>query len=338
LNVMLDAFVDGRCGIGGTDRPPLGYPPDCEEVQPSAPARGYFKAPPMYTKAPPLAPPVYEPHWTVWGAGYGGGNQTNGDPVIGSHDLSARTAGFATGFDYHLAPNSLVGFALAGGGTNWSLAQGLGGGRSDALQAGVYGATRWGPAYFAADFAFTNHWMSTDRFAFLGDHLTADFTAQSYGGRFEGGYRFATPFVGIAPYAAIQAQSFHTPSYSEIGSIPDGFALAFPSRDATDTRSELGARFDQAWVVSPDAVLALRGRLAWAHDWVSDPTLTPLFLSLPGASFTVTGAIPPHDSALTSVGAELRFANHISLLAEFDGEFGSNSQTYAGTGTIRYTW
>jgi hypothetical protein len=111
----------------------------------------------------------------VWGAGYGGGNQTSGDPVIGSHDLSARTAGFATGFDYRLAPNSVVGFALAGGGTNWSLSQGLGGGRSDALQAGIYGATRWGPAYFAADFAFTNHWMSTDRFAFLGDHLTADF-------------------------------------------------------------------------------------------------------------------------------------------------------------------
>jgi hypothetical protein len=68
LNLMLDPFVDGRCGIGGTDRPPLGYPPDCEEAQPAAPARGYFKAPPMYTKAPPLAPQVYEPHWTVWGA------------------------------------------------------------------------------------------------------------------------------------------------------------------------------------------------------------------------------------------------------------------------------
>jgi hypothetical protein len=134
LNVMLDPFVDGRCGIGGTDRPPLGYPPDCQEVQPAAPARGYFKAPAMYTKAPPLVPQVYEPHWSVWGTGYGGGSQINGDPVIGSHDLSARTAGFAGGFDYRFSPNSVVGFALAGGGTNWSLSQGLGGGRSDALQ------------------------------------------------------------------------------------------------------------------------------------------------------------------------------------------------------------
>jgi uncharacterized protein with beta-barrel porin domain len=85
-------------------------------------------------------------------------------------------------------------------------------------------------------------------------------------------------------------------------------------------------------------VLALRGRFAWAHDWVSDPTLMPLFQSLPGASFVVNGAAPPHDSALTSLGAELRFANGITLLAKFDGEFGSNSSTYAGTGTIRYTW
>jgi outer membrane autotransporter protein len=326
---MLDPFVDGRCGIGGADRPPLGDPPDCEG-QPSAPAP---KAPAMYTKAPPVDEP-----WTVWGTGYGGGNQTSGDAVIGSHDLSAGTAGFASGLDYRLAPNSVVGFALAGGITSWSLAQGLGSGRSNALQAGVYGATRWGPAYFAADFAFTNHWMSTNRFAYIGDHLTADFTAQSYGGRLEGGYRFATPVVGIAPYAAIQAQSFHTPRYSETGTLVDGFGLAFGSRNATDTRSEVGARFDRAWAVSPDAVLALRVRLAWAHDWVSDPSLMPVFLSVPGASFAVHGATPPRDSALTSVGAELRFANHFSLLAKFDGAFAAHASTYAGTGTIRYTW
>ena len=60
----------------------------------------------------------------------------------------------------------MVGFALAGGGTNWSLSQGLGGGKSDAFQAGVYGATQSGPAYLAAAFAFANHWMSTDRLAF----------------------------------------------------------------------------------------------------------------------------------------------------------------------------
>ena len=179
--------------------------------------------------------------------------------------------------------------------------------------------------------------MSTDRNA-VGDHLTADFNAQSYGGRLEGGYRFAVPYVGITPYAAIQAQDFHTPGYTETGAIPNGFALSFNSRDATDTRSELGARFDRVLAVYQSAVLALRGRVAWAHDWVSDPTLTPLFQALPGASFVVNGATLPKNSALTSAGAEFRLANGVTLLAKFDGEFASHSSTYAGSGAIRYRW
>jgi outer membrane autotransporter protein len=274
----------------------------------------------------PRAPvPFYEPRLTVWGGAYGASNRTTGDiAVIGSHDLSARTVGFAAGLDYRLALDTVVGLALAGGGTDWSLSQGLGGGKSDAFQAGIYGATKYGPAYLAAAFAFANHWMSTDRISVAGDHLTADFDAQSYGGRLEGGYRFGTPYGGITPYAAVQAQNFHTPDYTETGVIPNGFALAFNGRDATDTRSELGARFDRVLAVYSNAVLALRGRVAWAHDWVSDPTLTPLFQVLPGASFIVNGAVLPQNSALASAGGELRFANGVTLLAKFDGDFASH--------------
>ncbi len=286
LNLMLDPFVDGRSGIGGADHPALGFAPERETMPPDI-AHAYAAV----LKAPPKA----------------------------AHDLSANTAGFAAGLDYRLTPNSVVGVALAGGGTNWHLAQGLGGGKSDAFQAGVYGATRFGPAYLAAAFAFTNHWMSTDRTA-VGDHLTASFNAQSYGGRIESGYRFGTPYGGITPYAAIQAQSFHTPGYTETDAIANGFALTFNGRDASDTRSELGTRFDRVLAVYSNAVLALRGRVA------------------PGASFIVNGATPAKNSALASAGAELRLANGVTLLAKFDGEFASHSTTYAGTGTIRYTW
>jgi autotransporter-associated beta strand protein len=332
LNVMLDPFVDGRSGVGGADHPALGFAPERETMPPEV-ALAYASV----LKAPPMAP-VYEPRWTAWGGAYGGSNRTTGDlAIIGSHDLSARTVGGAAGLDYHLTPDTVVGLALAGGGTNWSLSQGLGGGKSDAFQAGVYGATRSGPAYLAAAFAFANHWMSTDRTA-VGDHLSADFNAQSYSGRVEGGYRFGTPFGGITPYAAIQGQSFHTPAYTETDGIANGFALAFGSRDATDTRSEVGTRFDRVLAVYSNAVLALRGRVAWAHDWVSDPTLTPAFQALPGASFIVNGATLAKNSALTSAGAELRLANGVTLLAKFDGEFASHSSTYAGTGTVRYTW
>jgi uncharacterized protein with beta-barrel porin domain len=100
----------------------------------------------------------------------------------------------------------------------------------------------------------------------------------------------------------------------------------------------MGARFDRVLAVYTNAVLALRGRVAWAHDWVSDPTLMPVFQTLPGASFIVNGTLPVKDSALVSAGGELRTANGVTLLAKFDGEFAGRSNTYAGTGTIRYRW
>jgi hypothetical protein len=37
-------------------------------------------------------------------------------------------------------------------------------------------------------------------------------------------------------------------------------------------------------------------------------------------------------------GSALRLANGVSLIGKFDGEFATHSSTYAGTGTVRYTW
>ena len=334
LFLMLDPFVDGRSGVAGTSGPALGFAPE-RETLPADIALAYASV----LKAPPLPAASLQQRWSVWGSAYGGSNRTSGDPaVVGSDDLSATTAGFAGGLDYRITPDTVVGVALAGGGTNWSLAQGLGGGKSDAFQAGVYGATRVGPAYLAAALAYTNHWMSTDRFAFAGDHLTARFNAQSFGARLESGYRFASLLGGVTPYAAIQAQGFHTPSYSETDVNGGGFALGFDARTATDIRSEFGARFDRMVALNPAALLALRARFAWAHDSVSDPALAPVFQALPGASFIVNGAAPAKNSALASAGAELRLANGVSLLGKFDGEFAAHSSTYAGTGTVRYAW
>jgi autotransporter-associated beta strand protein len=335
LGLMVDPSVDGRSGIGGAG--PGGsanaFAPERQVALPPDIALAYTSM----LKAP--AKPAFDARWNAWGSAYGGANRTDGDPaVIGSNDLTARIYGIAGGMDYHFTPDVLAGFALAGGGTNWSLAQGLGGGRSQAFQGGVYGMARTGSAYVAAAFAYANHWMSTDRYAFAGDHLIASFNGYSYGGRLEAGYRVAMPIIALTPYAAVQAQDFHTPSYSETDVTGGGFALAYASRSATDTRSELGARFDRLVMVGSNMPMTLRARAAWAHDWVSDPSLMATFQALPGASFIVNGASPAKDSALASVGSELHVTPALSLSAKFDGEFANGSQTYSGTGTLSYTW
>jgi outer membrane autotransporter protein len=127
----------------------------------------------------------------------------------------------------------------------------------------------------------------------------------------------------------VQAQIFRTPSYAEADLNNGGFALAYNARTGTATRSELGARFDRAVVLDRNAVLALRGRLAWAHGWVSDPSLTADFQTLRGTSFIVNGATPAQDLALVSAGTELRLANGVTLGAKFDGEFADGSSTPA---------
>ena len=52
----------------------------------------------------------------------------------------------------------------------------------------------------------------------------------------------------------------------------------------------------------------------------------------------MNGAPIAQNSALTTLGAELFLTSRLSLLAKFDGEFANGSQTYAGSGTVRYSW
>ena len=288
-----------------------------------------------------------ERRWSVWGGGYGGQNITTGGASAGTHDRTARVYGIAAGLDYRITPDTVVGFALAGGGTNFGLAGGYGSGNSDMFQAAIYSTTRINAAYISGALAYGWHHVNTDRYLTVAgtDHLTADFDASSFGGRIEGGYRVAMPTFfyatafGITPYAAVQAQVFRTPSYSESAASGSSiFALAYDSQSTTTRRIELGSWFDTSYILGNGSRLSLFGRAAWAHDWYSDPSVTATFLSLPGVSFTEFGAAPVHDSLLTSAGAQISFSNGISLAGWFNGEFAEHSQSYGGSARLRYTW
>jgi uncharacterized protein with beta-barrel porin domain len=67
-------------------------------------------------------------------------------------------------------------------------------------------------------------------------------------------------------------------------------------------------------------------------------SLSATFEALPGGNFVVNGAGIPANSLLASAGAEVWFSSHWSMEGRFDGEFANTSQTYAGTGTLKYSW
>jgi uncharacterized protein with beta-barrel porin domain len=132
--------------------------------------------------------------------------------------------------------------------------------------------------------------------------------------------------------------SFHLPNYAEQSLVGGGlFALNYASQTTTAPRTELGLRSDKS-IAMQDAVLTLRGRAAWAHDYNPDRAVTAVFQTLPGASFVVNGAHADPDAALVSAGAEMKWLSGFSLMATFEGEFSGNTTSYAGKGVARYTW
>jgi len=333
MGVLTDPFVAGR-GDGATSGSgaPIGY----ASTQTTGATRDAYA---MFTKAPPAA---FERHWSVWAAGYGGSQTTDGNTALGSNSTTSSIAGTVVGADYRISPYTLAGFALAGGGTSFSVAN-SGSGHSDLFQAGAFIRHTVGPAYISAALAYGWQDITTNRTVTAAgiDQLRAEFNASAFSGRLEGGYRLVSPWaggIGLTPYAAAQFTTFDLPAYAEQATVgSNAFALAYNAKDVTDTRSELGIRTDKSWAM-PDAILTLRGRLAWAHDFDPDRSIAATFQTLPGASFTVNGAAQAHDSALTTASVEMKWMNGWSAAATFEGEFSNATSSYAGKGVVRYAW
>jgi uncharacterized protein with beta-barrel porin domain len=144
--------------------------------------------------------------------------------------------------------------------------------------------------------------------------------------------------LGLTPYAAAQVTTFNLPAYAEsvvLGS--NAFALSYGSQSVTDTRSELGLRSDKSYALQ-NAVLVLRGRAAWMHDYNPNNSASATFQALPGASFVVHGAANPREAALTTASAEIKWMNGWSATATFEGAFSGISRSYAGLGKVSYAF
>jgi uncharacterized protein with beta-barrel porin domain len=343
MGVLTDPFIAGRGdGLASSSGAP-GFAE--EDGSASAYAASGRKRPSrerdaygLMTRAPLRN--VYDPRWSVWAAGFGGSQTTDGNVALGSNNTTSRVFGMAAGADYVFSPRTIGGFALAGGGTNFSIANGLGSGRSDLFQAGAFVRHTVGPAYISAALAYGWQDITTDRTVTIAgvDQLRARFNANAFSGRVEGGYRFVTQGFGLTPYAAGQFTTFELPNYAEtVVSGANIFALAYAAKSVTATRSELGLRSDKSFAMQ-DAILTLRGRAAWAHDFNPDRAISATFQTLPGASFVVNGAAQARDAALATASAEMKWLNGWSAAATFEGEFSGVTRSYAGKGAVRYAW
>ncbi|PJG51072.1 autotransporter domain-containing protein [Bradyrhizobium forestalis] len=336
LGLLTDVFGSGRSGAPGATP----YANDASAYAATGRSardrsgRDAFAS--IYRKAPPA---TFEQRWDVWAAGYGGSQTTDGNTALGSNTTSSNVYGTAVGLDYRFSPSTIAGFALAGGGTGFNV-NGLGWGRSDLFQAGAFVRHTAGPAYITAALAYGWQDVTTNRIVTAAgvDQLRAQFTANAVSGRIEGGYRQATQWIGLTPYAALQATMFSLPNYSEFAVVGNNtFALNYAAKDVTSSRTELGLRADRSFAAA-GGLMTLRGRLAWAHDYNPDRTVGAVFQTLPGSAFVVNGAAQARDAALTTASVQMNWMNGWSASATFEGEFSNVTRSYAGKGVVRYAW
>lgn len=188
----------------------------------------------MITKAVPRAP-SFVPHWSLWVSGFGGAQTTDGNATAGTNTSTSRIAGAAVGADYWLSAETVAGFALAGGATNYNVVGG-GSGRSDLFQIGGFVRHTIGASYITATAAYGWQSVNTDRMVGA-EQLRAQFNTKTYTARLESGHRFVAPWlggIGLTPYAAAQVTYLDLPAYAETAVAGTSvFALAFGAKGIT---------------------------------------------------------------------------------------------------------
>ena len=271
------------------------------------------------------------PHWSIWATGFGESQTSNAGAIPGPAAATSGVYGTVVGADFALSERTTIGFALASGGTYFN--SGFGSGRSDLFQAGSFVRHMIGEAYVSAALAYG--WQDVTAYTAF-DRLNPASVANAYSSRVEGGYRFATPWMGITPYAAGQVTNFQLPA-DTAQVLADHFASGESTNSVTDSRSELGFRTDKSFGMQTGA-LTLRGRFAWVHDFNPDGATSALFQMPPGPGFALNGAVQAPDAALAATSAELRLSTGWLAALTLQGEFSNTSRSYAGKGFVRYVW
>ena len=205
-------------------------------------------------------------------------------------------------------------------------------------------STRSGPAYVAAALAFANHWMTTNRIAFRAISSTRVQRAELW--------RPHRDRLSLCPLPPPQAGRLADRRHALRG--PAGAKLPHPElqRDRSHRRRlrpEL-QRYERDRHAERTRLTLRRSYDCQRHAAVAARRGSPgrMIGSAIRRSARCSRRCRARLHRQRRNGAE-EFRAHVrrrrpaphanwTLTAKFDGEFASGSQTYAGTGTLRYAW
>src|SRR5262245_33958839 len=173
-----------------------------------------------------IAPPApSQPRWRAWLTGFDGAFKLAGEAGIGSADLSHNTGGLAGGLDYQFAPDVLLGFAIGGSRSNFSVRDRITRGHLEGAHFGGYGVKTWGSIYAAGTLSFSTFRNSETR-SIVGigptETATGSFGSNLLSGRVEVGAKQVFGRFAVTPFAAVQFAELWQNAFTETNPVSAG--------------------------------------------------------------------------------------------------------------------
>jgi len=283
---------------------------------------------------------------TAWAQGFGGAGSIDGNPGTGASRVDLNSAGGALGVDMQVTPNLIAGVTMGTTSAGFGLTDIASSGTARSILLGLYGGYTQGPLYVDAALAYGYNSFNTTRAINTGvmsEVATGAFDGHQYGGRVEGGWRFAIDQHTLTPFAGMTVQALSQSGYSETSrdtttGAPGVLGVTVQGQTTTSVRSVLGLQFETAIGAADSAVLKPRLRLGWGHEFNTNRSATVALSLLPGAPFQVSGARPTADSMVVGAGLELELGRMLRVYGQFDGDFAGNARGFSGTGGLRLIW
>ena len=279
----------------------------------------HTKAPPAYLVSPPRS-------WRAWTIAYGGTANYPAEPFyVGSAGARTSGAGFASGLDYELTPNVLMGLAAGYGKFSFGVPNRETNGAVEGEHVAAYGAVREGRAYVTAmvggDFFDNNE----TRHAFIpgttlptlfdtpipsvpgfNENPGGKFGSNAISGAFEAGYMKQLGPVTLTPFVGLQYSVLRQFAFTESQSGgPSMLGLNFSSRTIPSIPTLAGLRLDWLTPIVDDMAIGGWVRAAWKHEFDTRRSTESAFLLAPGFDFTIEGARAVHDAARREHGTEV---------------------------------
>ncbi|MBR1208863.1 MULTISPECIES: autotransporter domain-containing protein [unclassified Bradyrhizobium] len=308
-------------------------------------AEGAYASAGPFTKAPATA--RFDRTWRVWGSAFGGSSTLQGDAGLGTAAQRDSLFGGNIGLDYQVWPNWLVGVAFGGSEGNFTVDSRTTSGKVDGVHGAIYSTLTLGQLYLSNATTVSSFSNKTTRVignigGLAGETERGNFNSWQLRSRFEVGHDFAIAGARVTPFAAFEIAQLYSDGFAEssqtAGGAPGVLGLAVSRQTTTSAPLFAGVRGERRIELANGMALTPQASMAWVHEFAPTRNLDGTLVSLPGASFIVDGARPASDAAQVSVGAQLDVTRNAALFANFEGEFSSVTQAYAGKGGIRMAW